>query len=378
MPEFLRLDTVAEKATAVTFANCTYTANGELTGKTNINTSQTTTYDYDVFANLRSATLPNGDVLSYQIDGRNRRIGKRINGVKVQGFVYMNQLEPVAETDGDGNRVATFIYADRANVPSYLLKGGNTYRVIADHLGSVRLVLDVADGTIAQRMDYDAWGNVINDTNPGFQPFGYAGGLYDRDLELVRFGARDYDPELGRWTAKDPSGFSSKRTNFYSYAANNPTLYTDSSGNEPEVLSYLTPGSIDEAAAAKFTITDDVIYIIGHGNENAIDDHREGSTDHDGIGADIVQDDIRRLPGYSEDKPIIFLSCKAGKDRFDGSDGLAERVSDWLPNDVIATNGSVKVGEDGLPEAFIDSNLNSARDEGEPDAGFTVFFNIDR
>ncbi|MDS4031603.1 MAG: hypothetical protein RKO66_16235 [Candidatus Contendobacter sp.] len=30
------------------------------------------------------------------------------------------------------------------------------------------------------------------DTSPGFQPFGFAGGLYDKDTGLVRFGARDY------------------------------------------------------------------------------------------------------------------------------------------------------------------------------------------
>ena len=186
----------------LSYGNCTYTytSNGELTTKVNTANSQTTTYDYDVFANLRSATLPNGDVLSYQIDGKNRRIGKRVNGIKVQGFVYMNQLEPVAETDGAGNRVATFIYADRSNVPSMMRKNGNSYRIIADHLGSVRLVVDGADGSVVQRMDYDAWGNVLVDTNPGFQPFGYAGGIYDRDLKLVRFGARDYDPEGGRWT----------------------------------------------------------------------------------------------------------------------------------------------------------------------------------
>jgi len=60
-----------------------------------------------------------------------------------------------------------------------------------DHLGSMHLIVCVADRTIAQRLDYDAWDQVLSDSNPGFQPFGFAGGLYDRDTGLVRFGARD-------------------------------------------------------------------------------------------------------------------------------------------------------------------------------------------
>ena len=47
-----------------------------------------------------------------------------------------------------------------------------------------------------QRLDYDAFGQVLLDTNPGFQPFGFAGGLYDEQTKLVRFGARDYDGEV--------------------------------------------------------------------------------------------------------------------------------------------------------------------------------------
>jgi hypothetical protein len=44
------------------------------------------------------------------VDGENRRIGKKVNGALVQGFLYENQLEPVAELDGRGNLVAPFVY----------------------------------------------------------------------------------------------------------------------------------------------------------------------------------------------------------------------------------------------------------------------------
>jgi type VI secretion system secreted protein VgrG len=63
---------------------------------------------------------------------------------------------------------------------------------------------------------------VTLDTNPGFQPFGFAGGLYDRDTGLVRLGVRDYDPQTGRWTAKDPILFVGGDTNLYGYVQNDP------------------------------------------------------------------------------------------------------------------------------------------------------------
>ena len=99
-----------------------------------------------------------------------------------------------------------------------------------DQLGSVRLVVDSATGQVVQRMDYDDWGNVQSDSNPGFQPFGYAGGLYDRDTGLVRFGARDYSPQFGRWTAKDPIRFEGGDTSLYAYVEGNPISYTDPDG----------------------------------------------------------------------------------------------------------------------------------------------------
>jgi RHS repeat-associated protein len=110
----------------------------------------------------------------------------------------------------------------------------------------VRLVVDVETGAIAQRIDYTPFGKVEVDTNPGFQPFGFAGGLYDHETGLVRFGARDYDPQVGRWTAKDPILFAGGDTNLYGYVLNDPVNLIDPSGTvSPDTAwhYYRSPGA---------------------------------------------------------------------------------------------------------------------------------------
>jgi len=54
--------------------------------------------------------------------------------------------------------------------------------------------------------------------------------LYDRDTELLRFGARDYDPRVGRWTSKDPIGFLGGDTNLYGYVLQDPVNLVDPFG----------------------------------------------------------------------------------------------------------------------------------------------------
>jgi RHS repeat-associated protein len=212
---------------AVTYS---YSANGDL--QTATSGSEVTTYSYDVFGNLVSVGLPNGNQIEYVVDGQNRRIGKKVKGTLTQGFLYSGQVRPVAELDGAGTIVSRFVYGTKINVPEYMVKDGVTYRIFTDHLGSPRLVVNTADGSIAQRLDYDEFGQITQDTAPGFQPFAFAGGLYDSDTKLVRFGARDYDAFSGRWTAKDPTRFRGLDTNLFGYAFTDPINLTDSTGTE--------------------------------------------------------------------------------------------------------------------------------------------------
>lgn len=205
-------------------ATYTYTPNGELQTKTE--GGQVTTYTYDDLGNLLSVSLPGGALINYVIDGQNRRIGKKVNGVLVQGFLYDGQLRPVAELDGNNVVVSRFVYATHVNVPDYMVKGGATYRIITDHLGSPRMVVDVTTGNVAEALVYDEFGRVVGDTSPGFQPFGFAGGLYDQDTGLERFGARDYLAGLGRWTAKDSAGFLGGSNRFV-WADGDPVNWLD-------------------------------------------------------------------------------------------------------------------------------------------------------
>ena len=87
--------------------------------------------------------------------------------------------------------------------------------------------------------DYDEWGNVVNLVDPScsiggtalcWQPFGFAGGVFDVTTGIVRFGARDYDPMMRRWTQKDPIRFGGGQSNVYVYVGDDPVNGMDVSG----------------------------------------------------------------------------------------------------------------------------------------------------
>lgn len=257
----------------MTYAGSTYqyTKDGEL--KSVSDGAQTTLYEYDALGNLRHVALPNGDAIDYLIDGRGRRVGKKVNGSLTRGWLYQDQLNPVAELDGNGNVVSRFVYGENPFVPAYMTKSGVTYRILSDHLGSPRLVINTSNGSIVQRLDYDEFGRVVVDSNPGFQPFGFAGGHYDQDTKLVRFGVRDYDAVSGRWTAKDPIRFGAGDTNLYAYVSNDPINFIDVYGTDRAGTAI----GVAKLAEKSPSVYESAVELANGGDVNAdqlMEDHR--------------------------------------------------------------------------------------------------------
>ncbi|MFH1808641.1 MAG: RHS repeat-associated core domain-containing protein [Pseudomonadota bacterium] len=170
--------------------------------------------------------------VDYMYDALGRRVA-RDDGVSVTTYHYGypgRRSRLLAERGPDG--LLAFYYHDERGALLAFDRDGSRIYVATDHLGSPRLLV-AADGAVVREIDYDAFGRrtVLTDTRPELpDSVGFAGGLYDPRTGLLRFGWRDYDPELGRWLARDPAFFAGKQTNLYAYVHNDPVGHRDPTG----------------------------------------------------------------------------------------------------------------------------------------------------
>ncbi len=187
-------------------------------------------FAYSVRGELMEISMGDGKNITYAYDGHRRRVGRTDSSGTYQYF-YGNPYNPLQITSiRDPNGTLSTLYYDPNGLLFAMDRGASRYYVAADQLGTPRVVAD-ASGAVVKVMEYDGFGQVTSDTNPSFDlPMGFAGGLVDPVSGLVRFGFRDYDPQAGRWTARDPILFDGGQANLYVYVANNPIGLRDPSG----------------------------------------------------------------------------------------------------------------------------------------------------
>jgi len=253
----------------------TYTDDGSLSTRVDNTSGLSEQLTYDGLGNLTQVKLLNGTTITstidYIVDGKGRRIGKKVNGTLKKQWIYDGQLRIVAEltTNGSTNTMTRFVYGSRTNTPELMLKytsPGATptaYRIFSDHLGSPRVVVNAANvNDVLLKVHYSAFGiPTLEGGSLDAVPMGFAGGLFDPDTALVRFGARDYDARFGRWVSKDPILFKGRQGNLYVYAHNDPINFIDPTGTD-ELLT-VAAASMFAGGAAMVLTPASVVFAVG-------------------------------------------------------------------------------------------------------------------
>lgn len=110
----------------------------------------------------------------------------------------------------------------------------NTYHYyLKDHLGNVRGVLrrtGATTGTVEQQSDYYPFGLQKVVASGGINRYLYNGKELQGELGYYDYGARQYDPLIGRWNVVDPVAEGYKIVSPYAYVGNDPVLFLDPNG----------------------------------------------------------------------------------------------------------------------------------------------------
>jgi RHS repeat-associated protein len=257
--------TQAGSATYGYDANSNRTNTGYQTGTGNELTNDGTwTYTYDNEGNLiKKSKGPNAETWTYGYDSLNHLVsakdastdgGTTLTLITYSYDVFGNPIEQDAWTQSGGTTTVTRFAYDGSNVWADLngsnalvmrrlyLDGlaqpfaridssGNAAWYLPDHLGSVRDVENSAGTMVLDHLDYDAYGNISNETNAANgDRYKYAAAQFDSLTKLQLDGGRWYNPATGRWLEQDPLGLAAGDANLYRYVGNSPTNATDPTG----------------------------------------------------------------------------------------------------------------------------------------------------
>ncbi|RFA37449.1 RHS repeat-associated core domain-containing protein [Alkalilimnicola ehrlichii] len=213
-----------------------YDANGNLTEQRHKGSGVVTRYTWNAHDQLIAVArdadpAPEGApsaTLSYTYGPLGRRWSRTVDGA-TERFVY-DGLDRVGVLDGNGSVQSRTTFGPLIDEPlatEDFLRGPRYYH--ANHQRSVMALTD-AGGTVTARYGYSPYGvTEARAPDPSDDPFRYTGREYELE-GLYYYRARYYLPNLGRFAAEDPIGFSGGDVNLYGYVEGDPVNYVDPHG----------------------------------------------------------------------------------------------------------------------------------------------------
>lgn len=179
------------------------------------------------FLNLPKSATKTGVALGYTYDATGRKLSKNYNGTVrnyVDGIEYNGSTIDIIHTEEGIARNNAGIYSYEYN--------------LTDHLGNVRVSftknINSQELDILQRDDYYAFGKRKDPVvKPGTNKYLYNGKEIQDELGgQYDYGARFYDPVIGRFTTIDPHSDRYVEHSPYNYVSNNPLIYIDPTGKD--------------------------------------------------------------------------------------------------------------------------------------------------
>jgi RHS repeat-associated protein len=170
----------------------------------------------------------------------------------------------------DGLYECTNGYCDKhiyANGNRIAIKtASQTFYHHGDHLGSTAVVTDM-NGNQDESIAYYPFGGTRSDNSSVYLNYKYTGQELDGETGLYNYGARLYDPDLGRFLTPDsivPKPWNPQSLNRYSYVQNNPVNHIDPTGHcedddddceEPEPAPAPAPAPSGSTGSGSFPVT---------------------------------------------------------------------------------------------------------------------------
>jgi RHS repeat-associated protein len=222
------VNTVNEVTALSDGTSFTYDANGNRTQKTKGTDTRVYTYDY---ANRLTKVEENTSILGeYVYDGEGKRLQVTENSTTTT-YQYMG-FDVLYEENTTGT--AARIYSPQGPLARRTATNGesHTFYYHPDNCGSTRLATDEY-GNIVSTVTYHPFGEI--NTRVGSEDYFFTGKEKD-STGLLYYGARYYDPEVGRFLTRDPvkGQLTDPQTlNAYSYCLGNPLKYVDPDGRDP-------------------------------------------------------------------------------------------------------------------------------------------------